>query len=154
MDITPQTRDRLNALVEERRLSLGITWRELARSAGVSYEAVRALRRGPGGIAELTARKLDRALQWQGGSIAAIISGDPAAPAELPQPERGAAVADLLPPVVRDNWHNPYVRRFWERTRGEDINQDLRLILAEDLAQVGARGGDGSGSGASAAGQP
>lgn len=149
MDITPDRRARLNAYMEERRLGLGITWRELARSAGVSYEAVRALRRGPGGIAELTARKLDGALRWQGGSIAAIINGDPGEPAELPSAEPQAST-DLLPPAVAEHWHNPYVRRLWEKLRDLDISQDQKLALVEDIARVR----DGDGSGASAADPP
>lgn len=56
----------------------------------------------------------------------------------------GAVVADLLPPAVAAHWGNPYVRRFWESTRDKDINQDLRVILAEDLAGTEGRNGSGA----------
>lgn len=104
-----------------------------------------------GAVTGVTPRQLDEAGRPVAASVLRIILERQQAQPDDPE---GATVTDLLPPVVRDNWGNPYVRRFWESTRDADINQDLRLILAADLAQVGARGDDGSGSGASAAGQP
>jgi ABC-type nitrate/sulfonate/bicarbonate transport system substrate-binding protein len=75
MDITPEARQRLNDLMDARRLELGIPWREVATRAGISYEALRALRAGPGGTADLTARKIDAALGWAPGSVRAILDG-------------------------------------------------------------------------------
>lgn len=92
MDITPEARERLDGLMDARRLELGIPWREVATRAGISYEALRALRNGPGGTADLTARKIDAALEWAPGSVARIGAGGD--PAELSaQPEGAAAPA-------------------------------------------------------------
>jgi hypothetical protein len=148
VDITPARRSRLDALMNERRLSLGMTWREVARSAGVSYEAVRAVRRGPGGIAELTARQLDKALQWEPGSIAAIVAGEQGEPAELPpQP----SVTDLPPDIVREGLADPviakHVRAIWE----DSVSRDQRLAMIRVLVEYRKRI---SGSGAAPAGSP
>ena len=75
MDITPEARERLDHFMNSRRLELGISWREVATRAGISYEALRALRVGPGGTADLTARKIDSALEWAPGSVARIAAG-------------------------------------------------------------------------------
>ena len=75
MDISPQARERLEQLMDARRLDLDMNWRDVAQRAGISYEAIRALRSGPGGIRSLTARKIDRALQWKPGSLERILDG-------------------------------------------------------------------------------
>jgi len=75
MEITRKARERLDKLMDERRLDLGFTWRYVAVRAGLSYEAIRALRTGSGGIRSLTARKLDRALQWKPGSVERVLRG-------------------------------------------------------------------------------
>jgi hypothetical protein len=82
VDITPEARERLDHFMNTRRLELGIPWREVATRAGVSYEALRALRTGPGGTADLTTRKIDAALEWTPGSVARIAAGGD--PVELP----------------------------------------------------------------------
>ena len=94
MPITPQSRERLYALMEERRLELGLTWREVADRAGLSYEAIRNLRTGPGGMRALSMRRLDAALEWRAGSVQALLAGGDAGPADLlSASERHAASA-------------------------------------------------------------
>jgi hypothetical protein len=57
----------------QRRLDLGFkTWRDLAQAADISYETLRALRKGEGTPAEATIHGLERALKWRTGSIAAV----------------------------------------------------------------------------------
>lgn len=80
MDITPEARQRLAGLMEERRLDLELTWREVALRAGLSYESVRALRAGDEGNPQpLTLRKIDKGLEWRPGSSRRILyeGGDP-----------------------------------------------------------------------------
>jgi len=68
--------ERMNA----RRLDLGRNWRQIADAAGVSAEALRAIRRGKYQPSELTQRKMEDALQWAPGSVAAVLAGgEPAA---------------------------------------------------------------------------
>lgn len=88
MDITPEQRQRLEKRLDARRLDLGLTWREVALRAGVSIEAVRLLRTGPGGIRELTMRKFDKAFEWMPGSLQRFI-------------EDGTEPQDVLSPAER-----------------------------------------------------
>ena len=75
MAITPEQRERLDRTMNARRLELEITWRDVATRAGLSYEALRALRSGPTGIRDLTAAKISRALDWEPGSVGAVLAG-------------------------------------------------------------------------------
>lgn len=85
MDITRTNRARLDALMDERRLDLGLTWRDVAQRAGISYEAIRSLRTGTTDMRSLTLRKLDKALEWQPGSAARVLTGGDPSPLD-PQP--------------------------------------------------------------------
>lgn len=64
MDISPDDRQRLDAAMEARAEALDMTWREVAAAAGLSYETVRAVRRGTGNIPGRTRRKIERGLRW------------------------------------------------------------------------------------------
>lgn len=75
MDIDPEQRMRLDRLMDARRLDLGLTWREVAAFAGLSYEALREVRNGPGGTRTLTMRKIDRGLRWTPGSMERVLNG-------------------------------------------------------------------------------
>jgi hypothetical protein len=72
MDITRAARTALEQAMNAKRLDLGITWREVSVRAGVAYETVRNLRAGPSGVDQLTLRKLDKALGWDGGHLEKI----------------------------------------------------------------------------------
>lgn len=74
---------RLDGTMNRRRLDLGLTWRQLAERANVSYETLRAVRKGEASGGELTKRNIERALRWQVGSFEAIEAGGD--PVELPQ---------------------------------------------------------------------
>jgi len=65
---------RLDKAMEDRRLSLGLEWRDVAEAANVSYETLRALRRNRQS-SSLTKRRTEDALQWAPGSIDAILAG-------------------------------------------------------------------------------
>lgn len=66
---------RLDDAMNQRRLELGLQWRDLAAAAGISYEALRAIRRGTSRPADLTAHKLDEALRWEPGGVRAALAG-------------------------------------------------------------------------------
>jgi transcriptional regulator with XRE-family HTH domain len=72
--------ERLDEAMNRRRLELRMNWRELAEAADISYTALRAIRRGAYRPTELTAQDLDRALQWEPGSVYAILDGRDAIP--------------------------------------------------------------------------
>lgn len=74
--------ERLDAVMEDCRLDLGMSWRDLANKAGLSYEGLRAVRRGDRRPNALTKRRLEDALNWAHGSIDAILDGAGPTPAE------------------------------------------------------------------------
>ncbi|MCZ4609707.1 hypothetical protein O3S80_39265 [Streptomyces sp. Lzd4kr] len=76
----PEPHERLDEGMNQRRLELRMNWREVAQAADISYEALRAVRRGDYRPTELTARTIDNALQWAPGSVYAILEGGEPAP--------------------------------------------------------------------------
>ncbi len=83
--------ERLDEAMNRRRLQLRMNWRELAEAAGISYTALRAIRRGTYRPTELTAQDLDRALQWEPGSVYAVLDGGEATPIGAQAPHERAA---------------------------------------------------------------
>jgi transcriptional regulator with XRE-family HTH domain len=67
--------ERLDEALEERRVDLDLTWRELADAARMSEPALRAIRRGTYAPSTRTRRRLERAIGWQQGSIDAVLAG-------------------------------------------------------------------------------
>jgi transcriptional regulator with XRE-family HTH domain len=65
----------LDGEMNARRLQLGMAWKEVAKAAGISYETLRAVRKGETSGAPLTLRKLEQALRWAQGSITAVEQG-------------------------------------------------------------------------------
>jgi DNA-binding XRE family transcriptional regulator len=83
--------ERLDAAMNEQRLRLRMNWRQMAEVAGISYTALRAIRRGAYRPTELTARGLDEALQWAPGSVLSILDGGDPVPIEDAPPPATAA---------------------------------------------------------------
>jgi hypothetical protein len=82
MPISDGTRERLDRLMNDRRLELNLTWRDVAARAGLSYEALRSLRTGTGGVRDLTAVQIARALDWTPRSVLNVLKGGDPVPAE------------------------------------------------------------------------
>jgi len=85
--------ERLAQAMNERRLELTprLNWRQVATAAGISYEALRAIRRGDYRPSENTAAALDDALRWERGSVEAILDGGTPTPRQVGTPEEEAA---------------------------------------------------------------
>ncbi|MFJ8760794.1 helix-turn-helix domain-containing protein [Streptomyces cyaneofuscatus] len=86
----------LDGEMNARRLQLGMAWKELATSAGISYETLRAVRKGQTG-APLTVRKIEQALRWAQGSITEVVQGGrptPAADDEVAAGAQGSEQSD------------------------------------------------------------
>lgn len=62
-------RRRLEEGMDERRAELGLRWREVAAAAGLTYEGLRGVRKGPSKIPAFTRRGLERALKWSTGQV-------------------------------------------------------------------------------------
>ncbi|MDX2539834.1 helix-turn-helix transcriptional regulator [Streptomyces scabiei] len=78
----PEPHERLDEAMNQRRLELRLKWRDLAEAAGITYEALRAIRRGESRPTEFTARALDAVLRWTAGSVYAILDGGEPTPLE------------------------------------------------------------------------
>lgn len=101
---------RLDTVLNQRRVELGLTWRDLSKSARISYEALRAFRRGEYRPTELTARRLDEALHWEPGSVEALLDGGSPTPVQESRPPGDeadphaaaiAAILQTLPPEAQ-----------------------------------------------------
>lgn len=82
-------RERLALLMDDRRRELRLTWDQVAAAAGVNRETLRLIRQGDGQLRPLTKDGIEDALQWQRGSIDAILAGgDPTPIGQRPAPAR------------------------------------------------------------------
>lgn len=61
--------------MDERRVDLGLKWRELSARAGISYEALRAIRIGQHEPSALNKRRIEDAFRWARGSLDTIAEG-------------------------------------------------------------------------------
>lgn len=76
--MTATTYERLNELMNERRVELGLRWATVAELAGITAPTLGAFRKGSNPPSDLTKRGVEKALEWQAGSIDAILlGGDP-----------------------------------------------------------------------------
>lgn len=90
MTATPNPLDRLAQYIERRITELALEYAEVCRRAEISDETLMKIRKGASARGS-TYRKLERALEWQQGSIASILAGGE--PVSL-----GVGGADLSPP--------------------------------------------------------
>lgn len=155
------TAQRLDALMDERRLELGLRWKAVTEKAGITHQTLLQLRKGAE-VSDLTVANVERALGWEAGSIRAITAGgDPAARRASdadpqPAPEARWWDGEIIGPSdpLREGeelrWRNEDGRRIYELTvRGLSFEAglgldttpagvigDLRRTLAERVAQV------------------
>lgn len=62
-----------------------MSWRDVASAAGLSYEALRSIRRGTRTPNAITRSRVEDALQWAPGSVEAVLAdGAPTARADEP----------------------------------------------------------------------
>lgn len=64
----------LDARMDQRRLRLGLKWKQVAELAGITQQTLLELRKERV-VSDVTVSRVERALQWAPGSIAAIRSG-------------------------------------------------------------------------------
>ncbi|MEO3976347.1 hypothetical protein [Streptomyces sp. CAU 1734] len=120
---------RLDRVMDERRVDLGLTWREVAVAAKVSYEALRAIRKGEVTASALTKRGIDQALRWEPGGVDAVQAGRDPVPLDVGAPgepapgqdERVDAILTIiagLPARVQDEVFRQLGDRLPPRHRG------------------------------------
>lgn len=67
--------ERLDRVMNQRRVELRMSWRDVAQAAGISEAALRTIRRGRHTPTDLTAAHIEDALQWQPGTLQRILTG-------------------------------------------------------------------------------
>ena len=67
--------ERLDRAIDARRLDLGLSWVQLAATAGISDVSLRNFRKGRGTPNALSKRRLEAALQWAAGSVDELLAG-------------------------------------------------------------------------------
>lgn len=145
-------RKRLAKLMDDRRADLRLRWDEVAELAGVTYETLRQVRYGAGEIRILTKRGIEEALQWERGSIDAILAGGDPRPAQKieretrDETESGADEPPDLPtlpsdPVEALRHMEEMLLRDREEQRQRDEEQQERIReLEQQLAEERRRG--------------
>jgi len=67
--------DRLDRIINERRVQRRMSWRDLAEEAGISEAALRTIRRGIHRPSDLTKAQIEDALGWAQGSFDVTLNG-------------------------------------------------------------------------------
>lgn len=119
--------ERLDRAMEERRLALRMSWAQLARSADISPQALRSMRRGEYRPSRLTARALDEALEWELGSVEAILAGGE------PVLERGQVVKPSpLGELIEGARRRTDLGSLAEAEEAAIVDDWLRLLLVKE----------------------
>lgn len=123
--------ERLSQAMNARRLELDMKWNAVATEAGVSPEALRAIRRGDYKPSPLTARRLDDALQWPAGTVLSYY--DPQGPGVARQaPATGAA-----PPGQPDgDSSDPTAQAMLQMARHLEAMEARLTELTEEVARL------------------
>ncbi|MGW3417019.1 helix-turn-helix domain-containing protein [Streptomyces phaeochromogenes] len=125
----PEPHEQLDEAMRQRRLELRMNWREVAQAAGISYEALRAIRRGDYRPTELTARGIDEALQWVPGGV--YIALDGGTPVRLGDASPRAAASPHPPALSPDEETLRLVVRAVARElrlQSDEVQQVMRQV--------------------------
>jgi transcriptional regulator with XRE-family HTH domain len=148
------SREKLAGLVRERRKALGLTQPQVAERGDVSVELVRRVETNRSG--ELRASKiegLERALEWEPGSVRAVLDGGvPTDVARVPEePAATPRTGDHAPPTGTSSdavdrfalAHHVLALRDTLAAHQSTIGQDAREALVAEMARS-ARGAEES----------
>ena len=136
-------RRRLARLMDERRDELELLWNDVAKLAGLTREGLRTVRVGNRNIKPETRRGIERALQWERGSVRAILSGGEPTPLESaeqqPEPEPAPRESQQpeqqpdkpAPSATDDLPEDPDERLAELIRRGEELFAEIREVLGD-----------------------
>ncbi|MDX5569034.1 hypothetical protein PYK79_45140 [Streptomyces sp. ID05-04B] len=96
-----EARIRLAQYIERRISTLALEYAEVCRRAGISDETLSKVRKGAGARSS-TYTKLEHALDWTRGSIAAILDGGEPTPLDTPPDRVPAGRAPEASPLGRE----------------------------------------------------
>jgi transcriptional regulator with XRE-family HTH domain len=118
--------------MEKRRLELRLKWTQVAEQADMSQAGLGAIRRGERSPSSLARARIEHALQWEPGSVDAIIAGGDPANARPPA-EATSVVLELLADRER------LVSGLAELEDMGATSTSAYKILREELGRVEAR---------------
>ncbi len=105
--------------MDQRRLELGLRWKQVTTRADITHQTLLQLRKGAE-VSDLTVANVERALEWQPGSIERIRSGR--------EPERAAAPDADPQPAPAPQWEG-------ERVGPDDLlHEDERLLWKDEAS--------------------
>ncbi|MGW5876705.1 helix-turn-helix domain-containing protein [Nocardiopsis terrae] len=140
--------DLLDQAMDQRRLTLGMRWRDLADHTGMSGQALRDIRRGRSAPRELTVRQLEEALGWAPGSVHRILEGgDPELLGEVHSEaateggmtwwsEGDAVCYELTRPIAG----NPFTARLVVRDGRSRAQVERELAKVVEMARIQLEG--------------
>lgn len=88
--------------MHERRLQLGLRWKDVASQADITEQTLRQIRNGANEMRDLTRQGVERALGWQSGSVQAVMEGgepELASSDSASAPSSGADEIHLVGPI-------------------------------------------------------
>lgn len=123
-------RGRLGQRVRERRMELGLSSPVAADRAGINRDTWRNLEAGTRAIRDYNHRPIERALNWQAGSIDAILAGGEPILAESAAYHPNANGDAYTDPETGEVYDDPDERALWDR-RGlpEETRRELIYYL-------------------------
>lgn len=83
----PRAAANLEAAIQRRRVELRMSWRDVSTAAGMSYEGLRAIRKGDRHPNPVTKGRIEDALQWSPGSVDAVLAGGGPTPEQSERPD-------------------------------------------------------------------
>ncbi|MEU4224386.1 hypothetical protein AB0F17_08835 [Nonomuraea sp. NPDC026600] len=106
----------LGRYMEDRRLELGLLWEQVAELTGLSAQGLRDVREKSGRPRPLTKQAIEKALQWEPGSIDLILAGGepiPLSPAPLRRRQEPSPAATVSPDMATriPNWFKSELER-------------------------------------------
>lgn len=91
----PRAAANLEAAMQRRRVELRMSWRDVSTTAGMSYEGLRAIRKGGRHPNAVTKGRIEDALQWMPGSVDAVLAGGEVTPAVTTTPDQASSSDEL-----------------------------------------------------------
>lgn len=119
--------------MDSRRRDLRLTWDEVAARAGINRETLRQIRIGSGEIRALSVTGIEDALEWERGSIDAILADGEPTPLETETPSQfdqdmttAHAVLDEIErdPRLRARLHRIIEAASGQPPRGNDSDEE------------------------------
>lgn len=128
-------RKRLAEKMDQRRARLRLRWRQVAERAKVDESTLRRVRHDQLALTTYVKEGIEQALDWQEGSVDAILAGTEPTPSEPPPPvkpilldkvEEALWAIEELPPGMRWDHIEAYRREKGQGTTPNDGGSDRR----------------------------